>query len=330
MVCRSTGRRLIIKEEMMKTTIVGVICFGLALSGITAQETETEMEVGAEAVGTYTLASAGTRDTGVAIINKVRLDDEDFDLTGVYVLMLSGESMPPRRLPTLGYKPETPDAWWMYPPPLFSSKTVGESVPIEAGRYAAGVLGVVGYKQFASGRLEFDLSKEAAETYLEPVDHESISVSEGSESTAVSWAAADGAETNLVSAVTADDRLHMAATADTSHSFDPIDGEIELIEIRAFSAPPAHTDETRAEYAIVEGQDLIGFTGGYLSAPIDPAAEEIVHQSIQIVEWVDGEAASVEAETGVERAEPATERAEPEAEVERAEPKAEVERPGEE
>jgi hypothetical protein len=190
---RSTGRRLIIKEEMMKTTIVCVVCFGLALSGITAQETETEMEVGA---------------------------------------------------------------------------------------------------------------------------------------------AADGAETYLVSAVTADDRLHMAATAATSHSFAPLDGEIELIEIRAFSAPPAHTDETRAEYATVEGQDLIGFTGGYLSAPVDPAAEEIVHQSIQIVEWVDGEAASVEAEAGVERAEPVTERAEPEAEVERAEPKAEAEveteRPGEE
>lgn len=94
----------------------------LVVSGVIAQETETDMEVGAVAVGTYTLASAGTRDTGVAIINKVRLDDDDFDLTGVYMLVLSGESMPPRRLPTLGYKPETPDAWWMYPPALFSSR----------------------------------------------------------------------------------------------------------------------------------------------------------------------------------------------------------------
>lgn len=89
----------------MKTTIAFVLCFFLVVFAITAQETETEIEVGATAIGTYTLASAGTRDTGVAIINEVRLDDDDFDLTGVYMLLLSGESMPPRRLPTLGYKP---------------------------------------------------------------------------------------------------------------------------------------------------------------------------------------------------------------------------------
>lgn len=38
----------------------------------------------------------------------------------------------------------------MYPPPISSRRTIGDSVPIEAGRYAAGVLGVVGVEQFAS------------------------------------------------------------------------------------------------------------------------------------------------------------------------------------
>lgn len=320
----------------MKTTIAFVLCFFLVVFAITAQETETDMDIGAAAVGTYTLASAGTSDSGVAIINEVTLDDDEFDLTGVYMLMLSGESMPPRRLPTLGYKPETPEAWWMYPPPLFSNRTVGDSVPIDAGRYASGVLGVVGVEQFAGGRLEFELPEEAAETFLEPVDHESIAVSEDSESTTVSWAGVDDAETYLVSVVTEEKRMHMAVTTDTSHSFDPIDGEFALVEIRAFSAPPAHTNETSADYANFEGPDLEGFTDGYLSAPVDPSAEDIVHQSIQIVEWVDGGPASAEPEVRVEaeraepeaqEARPETERAEPE--VEEAEPVDEIERPDE-
>lgn len=115
----------------------------------------------------------------------------------------------------------------------------------------------------------------------------------------------------------------MAATTDTSHSFDPIDGEIELIEIRAFSAPPAHTDKTTADYAAFEGPDVGGFTDGYLSTPIDPTAEDIVHQSIQIVEWADGGPVSVDSEDegGAARAGPKTERAGPKAE--------EVERPDE-
>jgi len=54
------------------------------------------------------------------------------------------------------------------------------------------------------------------------VDHASIAVSAGAEGTTISWAAADRAETYLVSLVTADDRLLMAATAETSHAFAPI------------------------------------------------------------------------------------------------------------
>ncbi len=292
--------------------------FVLLAFGVAAQETETDMEVGAAATGTYTLASAGTRDTGVAIVNEVLLDDDDFDLTGVYMVMLAGESMPPRRLPTLGYKPEGAGAWWMYPPPLFSAKTVGDSVPIEAGRYAASVLGVVGVEQFAGGRLEFELTQEAAEEFLEPTDYQSISVSERSEGTTISWAEVEGAKTYLVSVVTEDDRLHMAATTDTSHSFDPIDEEFELIEIRAFSAPPAHTEATQADYAAFEGPDLEGFTDGYLPAPIDPTAVDVVHQSIQIVEWVNGEAVSVESKDDSEAARAEAE-TEAKAEVERAE-----------
>lgn len=38
---------------------------------------------------------------------------------------------------------------------------------------------------------------------------------------------------------------------------DSIDGEIERIEIRAFSAPPAHTEETSAEYASFEGPESV-------------------------------------------------------------------------
>lgn len=281
----------------MKTTFALVLCFGLLVSTIYGQPTETEMEIGAVAAGTYTLSSAESRTTGVAIINEVRLDDDEFELTGLYSLRFAGESMPPGRLQTISYKPETPKAWWMYPPPLFSSRIVGESLPVEAGRYAAGVLGMVGGRQFAGGRLEFELPREAAQTFLEPVDHDSISVSDRAGSTVISWDAVDGAEAYLVSVGSADDRLHMAATADPSYVFDSIAAEIELIEIRAFTAPPAHTGGTQADDPTLEGPELSGFTGGTLSIPIDPTANDIVHQSIQVVRWLDEEAFSVNEET---------------------------------
>lgn len=300
----------------MRTTIAILLCFGLAVSAISAQATETEMDIGAWAAGTYTLSSAGGRTTGVAIINEVRLDDDDFDLTGLYSLRLAGESMPPRRLQTISYQPATAEAWWMYPPPLLSGRMVGDSIPVEAGRYAAGVLGIVGVRQFAGGRLEFELPQEAAETFLEPVDHESISVSDRAETTAIAWDAVDGAEAYLVSVRTAEDRLYMAASADPSRVFDSFTGDIELIEIRAFTAPPAHTSASRADYPSFEGPELEGFTGGYLAIPIDPTANDIVHQSIQIVRWLGEEAVSVEEE---DEDEPVS-----------TEPTRETERPGEE
>ena len=277
----------------MKTIFPLVLCLGLVVSAIYGQPTETEMEIGAAAGGTYTLSSAGSRTTGVAIINEVRLDHDEFDLTGLYLLRFAGESMRPRRLQTIGYKPETPEAWWMYPPPLFSSQLVGESGPVEAGRYAAGVLGMVGARQYAGGRLEFELPQEAAQTFLEPVDHKSISVSEHTGTTVISWGAVDAAEAYLVSVGSADDRLHMAATSDPSYEFDSIAAEIELIEIRAFTAPPAHTDGTQADNPTLEGPEIGGFTGGYLSVPIDLTANDIVHQSIQVVRWLGDRAVSV-------------------------------------